>query len=377
MVSKGVVYLFMGCMLIFGSANTLLTKLMDLEGFSHPYMQTIGLFIGESMCMAIYLLRKLGDKSPPKPLIRRAPRTKVARFVHRLGIFAFVIPAFFNVAASTLALLGLLLSAPSVYQMIRGSVIIITAAYTKLFLNRQLFRHQYVGVVLVFVGVTAVGLSGVFGAQNSAVDPVLGIIILICAQFFQAGNFTYEENLLDDFEIEPLLAVGVEGVTGVLVFSVLLLPVLYLIPCNANHICSGGRVEDTPAALEQLFSNVVLPTTFAGIIISLGIFNFAGMTTTKLTTSLARSIIDTCRTLVVWMVSLAVGWEVISPFTALQLFGFLLLILGTFIYNQIIVFNACGIRTSVEAYNIYIQKIKENESDTSMHLMLENGERTT
>jgi len=366
----------MGLMLVFGSANTILTKLMDLEGFGHPYMQTIGLFLGDSLCLAYFFLRKLWVDIEPKRLIKRAAKTDFQRLIHKLGKFAFIIPGTCNIIASTLACLGLLLSAPSVYQMIRGAVIIVVTVYHKVFLKRQLFRHQYLGVGLVFFGVTAVGLSGVFGAQNSAANPVLGIVILLIAQIFQAGMFVFEESLLDQFDIDPLVAVGVEGVFGVLIFILVLLPILYAIPCNAEHICNGGRVEDTPAALGQLFSSLVLLVTFVGIIISLCLFNYAGMTTTKLTTSLARSIIDTARTLLVWMVSLAIGWEIITPFTALQLFGFSLLVFGTLVYNQVVVFNALGIRASVEAYNIYIKKVKEDEPEESLATMLDDRDRT-
>jgi hypothetical protein len=376
MVSKAVVYLFMGCMLVFGSANTILTKLMDLEGFSHPYLQCTGLFIGEALCLVFYLIRTLLQTTPTvDPVVRLVPSSCLARTVHKLGKYSFVISASFNICASTLALVGLLLSAPSVYQMIRGTVIIVVAAYTKFLLKRKLFKHQYLGVALVFIGVTAVGFSGVFGAQSSAPDPVLGIVILVIAQLFQAGMFVSQEYLLDAMTIDPLLAVGIEGSTGVLLLTVVILPVLYAIPCTAKHVCSGGRVEDSPAALEQLFSSEVLVATFVGVIFSLCIFNFAGMTTTKMTTSLARSIIDTCRTLFVWVFSLAIGWEVVSPFTALQFFGFTLLVLGTFIYNQILVFDRFGIKASVLAYNEYMRHIKQETPDNPMHPLHEGLEK--
>lgn len=46
-----------------------------------------------------------------------------------------------------------------------------------------------------------------------------------------------------------------------------------------------------------------------------------------------RVIIDSVRTVVVWLISLAVGW---ASFSLFHLLGFIFLIVGIFIYNEII-----------------------------------------
>ena len=47
-----------------------------------------------------------------------------------------------------------------------------------------------------------------------------------------------------------------------------------------------------------------------------------------------RMVLDSMRTLIIWMVSIAVGWQ---SFYALQLLGFVILITGMCIYNDIVV----------------------------------------
>ncbi len=47
-------------------------------------------------------------------------------------------------------------------------------------------------------------------------------------------------------------------------------------------------------------------------------------------------VLDSIRTLVIWTVSLAVGWQV---FHALQLLGFGFLVVGMCIYNDILIGN--------------------------------------
>mmetsp|Transcript_20102 Transcript_20102/g.37344 ORF Transcript_20102/g.37344 Transcript_20102/m.37344 type:complete len:401 (+) Transcript_20102:3181-4383(+) len=369
MVSKVVIYMFMGAMLFFGTANTIVAKLMDLQGFAFPYFQCASMFVGESLCLLFFAIDKWRNRNkevvaaPPRQ--ESVPKTKLARVVKRMGKFAFAIPAFFDTVGSTLMFLGLVLSAPSIYQMMRGVIIIVVAVYSVIFLKRKLFKHQYFGVGLVFGGITAVGVSSVFAQSSSASNPVLGIIILILGQLFAGGVFVSEEKFLGDMDIHPLQAVGIEGVAGIC-YYIVLLPIFYAIPCNADGVCSGGHVEDTPAAFAEIGSSALSLFLWLGFILSICVFNFTGVTTTKLTTSLARSTIDTARTLFVWGISLAIGWEQISPFTALEFFGFILLVLGTLIYNQIIVLKFWGMKESVDDCNEYMKKLKEGgDSDNT------------
>jgi heme exporter protein D len=54
---------------------------------------------------------------------------------------------------------------------------------------------------------------------------------------------------------------------------------------------------------------------------------------TKYASAAQRSTVDTCRTLVIWCVFLAMGSE---KFLVGELFGFFLLVMGTLVYNEII-----------------------------------------
>jgi preprotein translocase subunit SecF len=54
---------------------------------------------------------------------------------------------------------------------------------------------------------------------------------------------------------------------------------------------------------------------------------------TRSVSATARSTIDTCRTLFIWMVSLGLGWE---SFKWLQVVGFALLVYSTFLFNGVI-----------------------------------------
>jgi hypothetical protein len=62
-------------------------------------------------------------------------------------------------------------------------------------------------------------------------------------------------------------------------------------------------------------------------------FNIAGVMITKYASAAQRTTVDTCRTLVIWLLFIAMGKE---KFLAGELFGFALLLVGTLVYNEII-----------------------------------------
>ena len=55
---------------------------------------------------------------------------------------------------------------------------------------------------------------------------------------------------------------------------------------------------------------------------------------TKELTATTRMVLDSVRTLVIWVVSMAIGWQ---SFFFLQLIGFCILLVGMMLYNDIII----------------------------------------
>jgi hypothetical protein len=70
-----------------------------------------------------------------------------------------------------------------------------------------------------------------------------------------------------------------------------------------------------------------------GIIVSIGCFNATGVAITKYASAAQRSTVDTCRTLLIWVISLMLKWE---KFYWQELIGFFLLVSGTLVYNEIV-----------------------------------------
>ncbi len=77
-----------------------------------------------------------------------------------------------------------------------------------------------------------------------------------------------------------------------------------------------------------------------GMMASIACYNVCGITTTKLASAAQRATIDTSRTLIIWMMSCALGLE---EFHWEAIFGFVFLVFGTLVYNEIIVIPFWGL----------------------------------
>lgn len=113
--------------------------------------------------------------------------------------------------------------AGSVYQMMRGMKIAVTAFFSIVFLKRKLYRHHWSSVAVIFVGLILVGVAVLTGGStNGIASEPLGIILLILGTVFTSGMFIVEEKVLGSYYLDPLKVVGYEGLFGFLMWCVLL-----------------------------------------------------------------------------------------------------------------------------------------------------------
>ena len=125
----------MVAMLAFGTANTVLMKMQDEvvvgtdsdgkpKKFTHPYFQCAIMFVGELFCLVLYAFKKTlfgtttADEGKVNPVY-------------------IAIPAMFDICGSSLMFIALTMCAASVYQMMRGVIVVITAIMALFFLGRK------------------------------------------------------------------------------------------------------------------------------------------------------------------------------------------------------------------------------------------------
>jgi len=144
----------------------------------------------------------------------------------------------------------------SVYQMMRGMIVVITALMSVAFLKRKLYMHHWIAIVMIFAGVFEVGWVSTFPKYASSGEThgseVMGIILLLISQCFTGIQFIVEEKLLGDYYLDPFIIVGTEGMWGLVYYLALLTP-MQILTCGygtgaLSAMCAYGYMENSAFA---------------------------------------------------------------------------------------------------------------------------------
>lgn len=365
-MNRTIVLLVAG-MLITGAANSLLNKFQDNQCirncngtpgervyFEQPVFQTAQMFVAEMCCWFIYYLtKKLGSSSSAyQPVATDQEDEGSSQPQPRLvgkKVWLLSLPSICDIIATTLMNLGLLFVPVSIFQMTRGALVLFAGLFSVVFLRHRISLKEWLGLGSVVLGVFLVGLSANFHAKNetdaddtisdvpirSPLQVSAGIFMILFGQVFAASQFVFEEYILGKYSLAPIKVVSWEGSFGTSITiggSI----IIYLI---VNLFSVGGddptvrEMFNLGAAANEVFKNPNLVIAGVFVMLSIASFNFFGLSVTRCLSATSRSTIDTCRTLLIWFVSLLLGWE---SFQLLQLVGFGFLVYGTLIFNGVV-----------------------------------------
>nr|CAI5818774.1 unnamed protein product [Callosobruchus analis] len=298
-------------MVITGSINTISTKWADRiksvgkdgveRTFDHPFFQASCMFLGEMSCLlAFKILYKDGTEDVHE-------LTKGNRNFNPTILF---VPAMCDMTATSIMYIGLNLTNASSFQMFRGSVIVFVGLLSVAFLGRVMIKRQWTGIFFIILGLALVGVADFFSKDSSSDnhsrnDVITGDLLIIIAQIIQAIQMVVEEKFVAGQNIPSLQAVGWEGTFGFLVLAFLQIPFYYIRagPPVTTHY--GDRLEDAIDAFVQIGNSWQLMMAIFGTIISIAFFNFSGITVTKEISATTRMVLDSVRTIIIWIFSLA------------------------------------------------------------------------
>lgn len=323
--------------IVCGCLNSLLTKFQDNQCvancsdpdvskhkyFEQPAIQTLQMFIGEAAIYLVYIL-----------LQRNSDREEYTQLEPSAG-WVLAIPSVCDMLATTFMNVGLVYTPVSIYQMTRGAVVLFVAVLSVLFLGRKIRKLEWLALIFVSLGIAIVGYSG-SSSSGPRDDPkliVVGMTLIIIAVALQAVQFVVEERILHRYSFTPMKLVYTEGAFGVSILTVLLVVLNFVV----GWIQSPADFIDSPFNLRESLTetvsnrNVIL-TSFP-IMFCIAMFNLCGIGLTHQLSATARSTIDSCRTLLVWLVAMSLGWE---SFHWLQALGFTTLVFGTLCFNGVL-----------------------------------------
>eukprot|EP01105_Mastigella_eilhardi_P000859 TRINITY_DN1103_c0_g1_i1.p1 TRINITY_DN1103_c0_g1~~TRINITY_DN1103_c0_g1_i1.p1 ORF type:complete len:413 (+),score=115.11 TRINITY_DN1103_c0_g1_i1:87-1325(+) len=347
-------------MLITGAVNTLSKKAQndstvkgwngDEHQFTHPWFQTLVMFSGEFLCLAGYFIQMLMARRNAIKKDEPVEKLNLKNIFHPI----FLLPTMLDLLGTTFGGIGLVYCSASVWQMLRGSIIIFTGILSRVFLKRKMLPYRWISMGITLVGLILVGVSGILtdmtastsgsssGDSGFDYSMIFGMLMIIAGQFVGAIQMVLEETFLKGRKFEPMHVVGMEGLLGAIIMATVVLPALYIVPGTQPCSLPYDDYENSVDALMQIFHSWQLVCFVFLYLGSIAFYNFFGLSVTKSLTCVHRTLIDACRTIIVWTSELFIGvfdptfGETWTNWSYIQVAGFLILIAGTILYNGIV-----------------------------------------
>mmetsp|Transcript_78447 Transcript_78447/g.204494 ORF Transcript_78447/g.204494 Transcript_78447/m.204494 type:complete len:217 (+) Transcript_78447:97-747(+) len=170
--------------------------------------------------------------------------------------------------------------------------------------------------------------------------------LVVGAQLLSAFQMVFEEMLLTGrAKTSAQKVVGMEGVWGGF-FMLIILVLTSTLPGN-----DGGHIESAPHGMLMVVSSPTLLALVPTYMVSISLYNFVGITVGQRMSAVVRCLVDSCRTFVVWAVDLLLYYAVSKEFGSawlphswITVIGFCILVLGTFLYNEVVPVPSCLVR---------------------------------
>ncbi|KAI8374911.1 hypothetical protein BD560DRAFT_454001 [Blakeslea trispora] len=286
------------------------------------------IFLGEIVCiLIIHIVNRASsmDQSMREPINNNSNYSNYDEWVTpRTSTWSwsaiwFALPSACDLIATTLLNLGLIYTTPSIYQMMRSSIIGFSAIFSCLFLSRKFLRKEWVSIAFILLGTGVIVASSIWHKEDAH---YLGPLLLVAAQLFVAGQFILEEYLMDRYHLDPVRAMGIEGIFGTLLLSITLIITAFV----------GQGQFDVAQGIQDMIHHASLWQSAFALTFMVAIFNFFGLSVSTSIGVPGRSIIDTLRTILTWVIAIHYSWD---SFSWLELVGFIVLVLGVFIFNGV------------------------------------------
>merc|ERR1711892_1051825 len=154
-------------MLVSGTSNTISAKLQNntcahrnanpyagknlYVPYTHPWMQTLVMFGGEFSCLAMFAIQRYRERKEYATVRQSAEKARLLSPVDAVAAegsekleqpkifrWVFMIPACCDLFGTTVASVGLLFIPGSVWQLLRGSLVVFVAILSVIFLKKKM-----------------------------------------------------------------------------------------------------------------------------------------------------------------------------------------------------------------------------------------------
>ncbi|CAD7958407.1 unnamed protein product [Amoebophrya sp. A120] len=278
--------------------------------------------------------------------------------------FALIVPSICDLLGTSLQQMGLCVTTVSVFQMLKGSILLFSAFLSVWFLEKRLTTYNWIGILLCLLALSLVGVSSVLAAaaqegqgaggvmeateQQQAVPKqgtttqLIGIALILLGQVVCSAQYVIEEYLLrPPHNVTPMAIVGLEGFWGSSLMIFLVLPICSRLP----GVDAGGEYENTQDSLFAVAHSPFLQAAIGTFFVSVLLYNILGLMVTAESSAIHHTFLDASRTLVIWVASVVLYYTVgeqygepLTVYSPVQALGFAILILGQLAYEGVVRF---------------------------------------
>jgi len=358
-INPKLLYLFMLFFILAGSLVTISNKMILISSslgivFVHIWFLSFITQIGKLCFIPIYYIQnKISNSEKNNDEIKSLNKelTEEANIKSDLKLTYLIPPALCDLTSAIFLALGLRFIPGSVFRMFTATGVIFTKINSVFILKNHFYRHHILAIFIVCIGLFLVGYATVSGLTINLTETIIGLVLTVSGMFFMSLQFTFEEKLMKKYNIDPVKAVGYEGLWGTIFITVLII-ILQFSPCItpdideksvAYYLCNTNEnnewtVENFVFAFKQMGDSGLICANVIMFGVSYCLMVYTGILCSNHSSSAARAVIDTARTIFVWAFFMMpfIELEFRESFLWLQFVGFIFLILGNLIYNEIL-----------------------------------------
>jgi len=348
---------------LMGSGSAVSTKVLygisstgidgEVRLFEKPLVLTWVMFLSMTLALPLHWIQhhrsKAAEQKARLGLGHNVNNQTTTRFTMETGaswrtLFLLLVPTVFDLMATALGAIGLIFISVSVYQLIRCSVMIMTAIL-KLLIFRdgtKMHMHMWIGLTIntiatCMASVVSVAPEHAESQPGDVKDPRWGIFFTLLSCVVQASQYVFEEKLMTEESAGPLLVVGMEGVWGSLLMPLIVFPWATILPGSDV----GGMIENLHDALVMIKSSTTLQIMLIVYFLFVFGYNIFAIYVTFLLSSIWHAILENFRPMAVWIIGLALYYVITAGrfgekwtgWSFMELAGMIAMMFGTAVYD--------------------------------------------
>ena len=235
--------------------------------------------------------------------------------------------------------------------MMRAFVLLFTVLFSILLRKKKFSINDWIGISIATIGIVVSGIfsyfydSDIINSKSFGSRKILDIFVTILSQLIQAYQTILEEDLLHDDDAHWSEILGYAGVWGFYLTTTIALPLVNILP-DDNQLFE--RIYENSKETFFIFGHSwrIVLMEFELVVVTF-FYNMTGMMITQYKNAIHRNIFEALKTMGVWLFSLILyktPFRITNHFkweSFLQLIGFLLIIVGSLMYNHKIKFRYC------------------------------------